>query len=560
MELDIIIRNGFLIDGTGAPWAKRDIGIKGDRIRVVGHLEKASADTIIDATGKFVTPGFIDIHTHSDIGILLDPCCRCAIFQGVTTHVIGNCGDSAAPVNKRRRSLLESRFSYYGGMVPFTWSGFGQFLRHVESKGTGINIAALVGHNTVRIAAMGEREGSPTEREMERMKGHISEAMRSGAFGMSTGLVYPPGCFASTDEIVALAGIVGEHHGIYASHIRGERETIVDAVKECIDIGRRTGCAVQISHNNPKYGGWGKGPEIRAIWENAREEGIEVTADNDIHTDFGPPLRSALPQWTHRMSDEELSAFLSQKGNRERLKTETKEDRTPAFGPAGLLIHDRFDRIYILRSRSFPRWEGKSIQEIAGRGDPWEVFYDIIEREKGDAVGLFDYQDINEIKETISHPLAMLCSDGWVLPGDGAFMEPPPYIPCSYGEFPGILERFVRREKVLRLEEAIRKMTSMPAFKLGLQDRGIIREGLAADITVFDLEKIRDNATNLYPHSNPRENYPHRYAEGIDYVIVNGVIAVSEGSCTGDLGGRVLRKSGRRLTYSSSGKYFKSRM
>lgn len=545
MNYDIIIRGGFLIDGTAMPWVKRDVAIQKGRIAKIGVITSGKADLTINAAGMYVCPGFIDIHTHSDVGIFQDPMAECAVRQGVTTQVIGNCGDSAAPVSQKFRHINEKRFSFYGKEIAFTWSTFRQYLDALEFLTPGINIGALVGHNAVRIAAMGLDSRAPSPSEMRRMKSLIREAMRAGAFGMSTGLVYPPGCFAATDEIVDLARIVGAWHGIYSSHIRGERETIVEAVGECITIGERSGCAVQISHNNPKFGALGWGKKIQALWEQARQRGLEVTVDNDIHTDFGPPLKHALPQWTQGLSDEELAHTLEDKEKCRSLKKEILEDRTPAFGPVGLLIHNRFDRIWILRSPGEHGCEGKTIAEIAQarNEDPWNVFFNLISKHGEHAVGLFDYQDIEEIKSTISHPLAMFCSDGWVLPKESMSSENPPYMPCSYGEFPGILERFVVRDHVLTLEEAIRKMTSMPAAKLGLQDRGILREGFAADITVIDLPRVKDRATNLFPHENPHENYPHRYPEGIEHVIVNGVAAVYNGACTHKRAGQVLKRA-----------------
>src|SRR3989440_7485922 len=289
MAFDILIRGGNVLDGTGRPARAADIGIQRRRIARVGKLARAPAHRTIDAKGLFVAPGFIDIHTHSDIGILVEATAELAVRQGVTTHVIGNCGDSPAPISERYRELARRRFGYYVQARDWTWSTYGGYLDFLERQGVGINIAGLVGHGSMRLAVMGFEERPPSRDELGAMKGHVNEAMRAGAFGMSTGLVYPPGCFAATDEIVELANVVARHRGFYASHIRGERETIVDAVRECIEIGERAGCPVQISHNNPKYGGIGKSKEIQALWEAARDRGVDVLADNDAQTDFGPP-------------------------------------------------------------------------------------------------------------------------------------------------------------------------------------------------------------------------------------------------------------------------------
>ncbi len=543
MHFNILIRSGRVIDGSGSPWRVQDVGVREGKIVRVGRLRRSDGDLVINASGKYVAPGFIDIHTHSDLGVLLDPTCECAVRQGVTAHVIGNCGDSAAPVSEQHREMTVRRFSYYSHAATWSWSTYGEYLARIERQGVGLNVAGLVGHGTVRLAVMGFDDRQPTPPEMAAMKEHVDEAMRAGAFGMSTGLVYPPGCFAHTDELVELAQVVARHGGFYASHIRGERETILEAVRECIEIGERGGCGVQISHNNPKYGGWGKARDVQALWESARERGVDVTADNDTHTDFGPKLSRALPQWTQRWTTDELLAALRDPAQRNALRHEVEEDRRPAFGPSGLLVHNRFDRIFLLRCPRDSTKEGMTLAQLADRRgvDPWTAYFDIIVEERDEAVGLFDYQDIEEIKLTIRHPLVMICSDGWVLPRDDRSVDPSPYVPCSYGEFPGVLERFVVKDRVLRLEEAIRKMTSMPGARLGLRDRGMVRQGFWADLVVFDLPRVRDRATNMWPHTHPFENYPHGDPEGIDWVLVNGQVAIEEGKPTGALAGRVLR-------------------
>ena len=543
MVFDILIRNGHVLDGTGAPARVADVGIREAAIMHVGRSRNPKAERTIDASGKYVAPGFIDIHTHSDVGILVEPTAECAVRQGVTTHVIGNCGDSPAPISDEYRDLAVRRFEYYSGASDWTWSSYEQYLDFMERRGVGINVAGLVGHGAIRLAVMGFDERPPTSAELNRMREHVDEAMRSGAFGMSTGLVYPPGCFAGTDEIIELARGVARHRGFYASHIRGERETIVDAVRECIEIGERAGCPVQISHNNPKYGGLGKAAEIHRLWESARARGVDILADNDAHTDFGPPLSHALPQWTQKLRTDDLMALLGDPAKRKELRAEVKADRTPGAGYVGLLVHERFDRIWLLRCPHDPANEGLTFAELAGRRgvDPWTAYFDVIVEERDGAVGLFDYMDLDEIKSTLRHPLVMICSDGWVAPKEERTSPTAPYQPCTYGEFPGILERFVVREKVLRVEDAIHKMTGMPAARLGLPDRGQIRPGFAADLVVFDLARIRDRATNLWPHSFPFENYPHGHREGIDWVFVNGQPAVEDGKPTGTRAGLVLR-------------------
>src|SRR2546428_783398 len=306
----------------------------------------------------------------------------------------------------------------------------------------------------------------------------------------------------------------------------GERLEL-GAVRECIEIGEQAGCPVQISHNNPKYGGIGKAKEIQALWEAARARGVEVLADNDVHTDFGPPLSHALPQWTQKLSTEELLGVLRDHTKRDALRAEIQEDKRPGAGYVGLLVHEKFDRIWLLRCPEDSSKGGKTIAGLAKqRGvDPWTAYFDTIVEERDRAVGLFDYMDPEEIKSTLRHPLVMICSDGWVAPTEERTSPTAPYQPCTYGEFPGVIERFVVNENVLRLEEAIHKMTALPASRLGLVDRGLVRPGFGADLVVFDLPRVRDRATNRWPHTYPFENYPHGYPEGIDWALVNRAIA-----------------------------------
>src|SRR5438309_8854697 len=387
MPFDILIRNGRVLDGTGATARVADVGIRGNLVASVGRIRDSETERTIDADGKYVAPGFIDIHTHSDVGILVEPTAECAVRQGVTTHVIGNCGDSPAPISDEYRELAVRRFEYYSNARDWRWSTYREYLDLAERQGVGINLAGLVGHGAIRLAVMGFEERPPTGAELDSMKGHVDEAMRSGAFGMSTGLVYPPGCFADTEEIVELAGVVARHGGFYASHIRGERETIVEAVRECIEIGERAGCAVQISHNNPKYGGLGKSPEIQALWESAHDRGLDVLVDNDVHTDFGPPLSHALPQWTQKLRTEELVDLLQDPMKRKQIREEVRADRTPGAGYVGLLVHGRFDRIWLLRCPHDRTKEGLTIAELAARRgvDPWTAYFDGIVEEQARA-------------------------------------------------------------------------------------------------------------------------------------------------------------------------------
>jgi N-acyl-D-aspartate/D-glutamate deacylase len=431
--------------------------------------------------------------------------------------------------------------------VTWEWRTFDGYLQSLETGGLAINVGSLAGHAALRIAAMGYEARDPTMVELGRMQTLLAEAMEAGAFGLSTGLVYPPGCFASTQEVITLCRVASSYSGLYASHVRGERETILDAVAEAIHIGREAGLPVQISHNAPKYGAPCDARANLRLVEQAREQGQDVTVDNDVHTDFGVTLPWSLPQHLHAQGVDQIAAMLRDPDARRQIREEIVEDRRPAFGPGGLLKHGRWDRIVILYAANSDDAVGKTMTDIArGRGrDPFDTYFDLIV-ENGDAVeAVFDYIEPENIRLLLRHPAVMICSDGQVSAPYGFLGELASYSPCSYGEFPGVLERYVRDEPLLTLEEAIRKMTSFPAQRFGLFDRGVLRPGAWADIVVFDLERIRDRATCFHPYTPPLDCYPHRYPDGIDYVLVNGALVVEGAQHTGLLPGQVLRHKQR---------------
>jgi N-acyl-D-amino-acid deacylase len=356
-------------------------------------------------------------------------------------------------------------------------------------------------------------------------------------------LVYLPGCFAKTQELIELCKVVAKYGGIYTTHIRGERESIVEALKEAIEIGEKSHVPVQVSHNCPKYGGQGKLSEMFEIYEKARAREVEVTLDNDTHTDFNANLHQVLPQWAQVGGGEKIAERLKDPQIRERVKREIIEDRYPGPGYVGLVKHGRWDRIFLFHCKKNKNLVGKTIEEIAEirKKDPFDVFLDLIVEEKGDVSALFNYMEEDDIRTLMRHPLMMFCSDGVASSSRGILRKITGYSPCSFGEYPYILERFVREEKVLPLQEAVRKMTSFPAQKLGLRDRGLLREDMWADIVIFDANTIRDRATNRFPYKFPLKNYPHKYPEGIAYVIVNGEIVVEKGRQRNCFPGKVLR-------------------
>jgi len=544
MRFDIGILGGRIVDGAGNPWYYGDLGISDGRIAKVGKVEKKDCDRAINARDLYVCPGFIDIHTHSDVTALIFPGCDSTLRQGVTTHLIGNCGSSIAPLREPYVELAKTYWGEWAGTTDkFHWRTFGEYLRVLEKNGVGHNIAALVGHGAVRTAVVGPSRDEPTRKELSVMKKLVDEAMREGAFGLSTGLVYPPSCFGKTDEIIELCKVVAKYGGMYTSHIRGERETIATAIKEAILIGEKSGVRVQISHNCPKVGAWGRTDETLGLVEAARKRGLEVTVDNDVHTDLAPSLSGALPQYLHEREKADLLEYMKDPANRKRVRKEIVEDKLPAFGPSGLLKHGYFDRIFLMHVPGDRKLEGKTVAQVAKsrRKDPFETYFDLMVESDDEIIAIFDYILEKDIKALLVHPLVMVSSDCATWSEKGPLTDPPPYVPCAFGEYPGIFERYVRDEPLLTIQEAVRKMTSFPAQKMGLYDRGLLRPGMWADITLIDLAKIKDRATNVWPHKYPYENYPHRYPDGVPYVIVNGTIAVDGGRQTKNRAGQVLR-------------------
>ena len=546
MQPNLVLSHARLVDGCGNPWYWADLALHEGRIAAIAPPGTLRGRRTLDIDGRYVSPGFVDVHTHSDLSILVNRRAESAVRQGATTHILGNCGMSPAPVDEAHLSELRETWGSISDQPEVTWSWrtFDDYLRALEADGLGINVGALAGHAALRIAVMGVEERKPTPAEQQRMEDLLDEAMQAGAFGLSTGLVYPPGCFARTDEIVALARVAARFHGLYASHIRGERETILEAVAEAIEIGHKAGLPVQISHNAPKFGAPCDASANLQLVEEARAWGQDVTVDNDVHTDLGPTLIGGLPQNLQERPMADIAALLTDSATRRQIRDEIVLDQKPAFGPVGLLKHGQWHRITLFRAPHSPNVVGKTLETLArerGR-DPFDVFFDLIVENGREAEALFDYIDEANIRLLLQHPLVMICSDGQVLAPYGFLNDPPPYSPCSYGEFPGVLERYVRDDPVLTLQEAIRKMTSFPAQRFGLYDRGIVRPGARADLVVMDLTRIRDRATNLYPHAYPFENYPHRYPEGIDHVLVNGTLVVEDGEHTGALPGQALRR------------------
>ncbi len=543
MTYDIVIKKGLVVDGTGRPGFKADLAVKGGRIAKIGRAIDGEANRIINAEGLAICPGFIDIHSHSDFVLLVNPKAESKVRQGVTTEVVGNCGGSAAPAKGAALERAKRIMSGYGIDI-VEWTSFSDYLNLLEKKGIAINVVALVGHGTVRQCVLGMENRPPTERELQEMKALVAEAMEAGAFGMSSGLVYPPGRYASTNELIELCKVVASYGGIYASHIRGERETIVEAVKEAIEIGRRSGASVQISHHPAKIGGWGKSKETLRLIEEAREEGIDVNCDMHPYIAGSTGLSALLPPWVQEGGPERIVQRLRNDKLRKKIRQDMIEEKIPGPGPCGLVKRGMWDKLMLADCEKNKDLIGLDFEEIARRRgkDPFEAYFDLLVEEEARGMVVGFYYNEEDIRRVLLHPTSMIGSDGYALAPYGPLGKGKMH-PRSYGTFPMVLRKYVRGEsrkeliydegaKLLTLEEAVMKMTSVTANKLDLKDRGLLKEDMRADIIVFDPERVADRATYLDPY---------QYPEGIEYVIVNGELVIEEGDHTGSLPGMVLR-------------------
>ena len=538
-SFDLTIKKGRVIDGTGNPWFSTDVGIKDGKIVKIGRLANTRAIKEIDASGLVVAPGFIDIHSHSDFAIPFDPRLESTIRQGITTTVIGNCGDSLAPINKDKLDLFEklaNMFSPPGERINLTWQTFAEYLTNLEEKRCSTNIVPLVGFGTIRIAGgPGFEDRIPTEKELEKMKKYVNEAMQSGAFGMSTGLIYSPQVYAKTEEIIELAKVVAEYDGLYFSHIRGEGATVVKAVKELIEIVEKSGCSGgQIAHHKvsgPPY--WGASSETLRLIEEANMRGLNITCDQYPYNRGMTSLITVLPPWVHLGGIEEILKRLQDPEDQDRIRKDISEG---IEGWENWLKDLGGDRIFIatVKTDTWKGVEGKHLAEITTLKDKTDVFntlFDLLIEEKGEVAILIESMGEDDIRRIMTGRYTMVGTDGWGVSPTGPLGHGKPH-PRFYGTYPRILGKYVREEGLLSIESAIRKMTSFPAQKLKLFDRGILREGMCADIVVFDPTTIIDKATY--------EN-PHQFPTGIYYVCINGEIVVENGQQNDKLPGRILR-------------------
>lgn len=533
-EFDVLIKNATIVDGSGSPSFKGDIGIKDGKIAKVGKV-KERGEVEIDATNLIATPGFIDIHNHSDITILANPLAPNYITQGVTTLVVGNCGISVAPLSKDSKELIDLILPpQFKEKIKINWSSFEKYLKEVEKSKLAVNIAPLLGHNTIRSYVLGLGDNKVTSNELNEMKEIVREAMEAGAFGLSTGLIYDPGVFAKSDEIIELAKVVSEYGGVYASHIRNESDLLIEATLEAIRVGKESGARVEISHHKASGNrNWGLVKTTLSLMEYYRRFGVEVTCDVYPYTYAFTGLLYLFPPWARDKGSEEFLELIQKPEIRKRLKIEFSR---PSTTWENILLDAGFEGTIIAHSEKFKEYEGKSLMEISQllQKDPYTVMFDLIMEDPHISVIVGGMSE-EDVEFVISHRLSMIGSDGLIQ----EFGVGHPH-PRSYGTFPRVIAEYVKKRRILPLETAIKKMTYMPAWKLGLQDRGLIKEGFAADVVLFDFWTIKDTSTFMNPHS---------YSEGIKYVIVNGELVIDKSAFTKNRPGIVLkRKEGQMGT------------
>lgn len=523
----LLIKNGLIIDGTSRPSEEADVLIEGDRIVSVGRVPAANAETVIDAAGMVVCPGFVDIHSHSEFSLLAHPQGDGKLLQGVTTEVNGNCGLSAGPLlgayQERRKSELEDLG------VRLSWIMLGDYLEELEHRGSAVNVATFVGHGNLRGGVVGYENRRASPAEMEKMKRLLRDAMKEGALGLATGLIYPPGVYADIDELIELAKVVSEFGGIYSSHMRSEGDGLIEAITEAIEIGEKAGVGVQISHlKTSGQRNWHKLPQALALIESARQRGVDVTADRYPYTAAGTDLDAVLPSWAYEGGNGAELARLRDPETRKRLTDDIlAQHPEPEY----------WSRVAVasVDTDANKGLEGLNMAEIADKRGvpPWEALYDLLIEEHFKVGAIFYSMSEENLRAILRQPWVMVGSDSTNRGFSGITAKGKPH-PRGFGSFPRVLGKFVREEGLMTLEEAIHKMTAQPAKKLGLKDRGEIRPGAFADVVIFNAETVLDRADFDNPYQRP---------VGIRDVLVNGQIAVRNGEAKGTLAGQILRKT-----------------
>jgi N-acyl-D-amino-acid deacylase len=524
-QFDVLITGGLIYDGSGRPGVIADMGIKNGKIAALGDLKNKPAKRKIDAAGFAVAPGFIDFHSHSDEELLLGGEAQSKIRQGVTTEIIGQDGDSVAPLTENMRAKWsENLKTDYG--LEVDWLDFSGYFQRLEKNKIITNVASMVGQGSLREYVVGEDNRPATPEEIEKMKALAREAFQQGAYGISSGLEYTPGSFAAAEEIIEVCKAMNGR-GIYSTHMRNEDDRVLDAVEEAIHIARESGVALNISHlkaQNP--GNWRKVPLILERLDAAAAAGMQVTCDRYPYIAYNTGLSSLFPLWSREGGSEKFVLRLQDSSMHERLRQEAASKVKNLGGWQTVMIAS------LPKNSERQKYEGKNFAELSQNGaDPFRLLVELIIQEEGDGSMVGFGMSEDELAGVLKYSHAMIASDGSALATNGKLRFGNPH-PRNFGTFPRVLGKYAREEKLFDLAEAIRKMTLLPANALGMRDRGFIEIGNHADVVIFDSKKIIDRAT---------WTAPHQYPEGIRFVIVNGEVVIDEGEFTGKLAGKVLR-------------------
>ncbi|MBA3872639.1 MAG: D-aminoacylase [Anaerolineae bacterium] len=537
---DLILRDGLLYDGSGNPPVRGDVAINGDRIAAVGDIGDAQADREIQLNGLAVAPGFINMLSWSVESLIEDGHSQSEIRQGVTLEVMGE-GTSMGPMSpamkaSRTRGILGNSHIQY----EVEWSTLGEYLDWLEKRGVSTNIASFVGSGTLRTYVMGDNDRPPTEEELEAMADLVRQAMQEGAMGMSAALIYPPAAYASTEELVELAKAVAEYDGMYISHIRNEGSTFVEATQEFLRIVREANLTGEMYHLKAAgSSNWHKMDEVIGLINQARAEGLPVTADMYNYEFSGTGLSSCIPPWAHDGGHNDLIARLKDPATRERIKQDMNtpslawENMFNEYGPTRILLSG-------FQSDALKGYTGKTLAEVsAERGTaPDETLMDLIVEDNSRIFTMYFCMSEDNLRKQIKVPWVSFCSDAESQAPEGVFLKTNPH-PRAYGSFAKLLGKYVRDEKLISLEEAVRRLTSFPAANLKIKERGALKEGYFADVVVFDPAKVQDYAT---------PDKPHQYSVGMVHVFVNGEQVLKDGEHTGAKPGRVVRGPGYKKT------------
>ena len=534
LPFDLVITNGHIIDGTGSPWYSGDIGIRDGRIAAIGNLSAAAHKRVLDAKGRVVAPGFVDMLGQSEATILVDPRLPSKIYQGITTEITGE-GGSAAPLNDAIITADRAGYEHY--KINPDWRTFRQYFARLGKQGMGINLASYVGATQVRRMVLGDADVQPTPEQLDKMKALVRDAMRDGAVGVSTSLMYAPAPYAKTEEIIALASEASKFGGIYATHMRNESDSVLESIDEAVRIGREARIPVEIWHF--KVAGkanFGHMPELVARVNKARAEGVDVEADTYAYTAWFNSMSAFVPAWAHDGGDAKLIERLKDPATRARIR---KDMETPSkdwdnewdeiSGPQDVMIS-------VVQNPALKKFQGKRLTEvaIALNKDPMDALFDLLIEDKAFTECAVFGMSEPDVALALQQPWVSVDNDSSGTSPEGILGEEHPH-PRAYGTFPRILRKYVREEKKLTLEEAIRKFSALPAQRMRLTDRGVLKLGMWADVVVFDPETVRDVATF---------DDPNRLSEGMEYVLINGVPVVENGKMTGALPGKVLRGAG----------------